>query len=67
MPIFDFTCKSCNKDYEKLILSKSESQICPYCGSDNVLRLFPTTAPNVRLRGSGWTGSKIMPVIKNNN
>jgi len=64
MPTFDFECKSCKKSYEKLVLSSSESQKCPFCGSDNITKLFPTKAPSVRLKGEGWTGSKIMPIYK---
>ena len=68
MPTFDFNCKGCTRDFEMLILTTvaEEKPKCPFCKSDRVTKLFPTTPPNVVLNGDGWTGSKIMPIRKEN-
>lgn len=66
MPIFDFTCADCKRDFEKLIHTtvEEEGTKCPFCGG-TVRKLFPTTRPaNFRLKGKGWTGSNIIPIVK---
>ena len=39
MPIFEFTCKDCNKIFEEIVLG-SEDIECPECKSKNVSRLI---------------------------
>lgn len=38
MPIYEYKCNSCGKDFEKLIFSSSASKNieCEYCGSEDV-------------------------------
>ena len=38
MPIYEFLCARCEKEFEKLILSARERDgiRCPHCGSDEV-------------------------------
>lgn len=62
MPTFDFTCRTCKKDYEILILNREEKPTCPICGAE-LVKLFSPVVPNFRLRGKDWSGSKIIPVI----
>ena len=34
MPIFEYTCKSCGKNFEKLVLKATDETFpCPECGS----------------------------------
>lgn len=66
MPTFDFTCRTCKKDYEILILNREEKPTCPNCGAV-LVKLFSPTVPNFRMKGDGWTGSKIIPIIKKEN
>ncbi len=63
MPIFDYDCKSCGNQFEKLVLkSDAPAPNCTSCDSDNVAKKI--SAPGFRLAGSGWyetdfkTGSK---------
>jgi putative FmdB family regulatory protein len=40
MPIYEYTCKSCKKSFEKLVRSmNSEDRVsCPECGSEQTAR-----------------------------
>ncbi len=42
MPIYEFKCYHCGKNFEKLIFKKEEEKDvkCPYCGSEKVEKLF---------------------------
>lgn len=35
MPIFEYQCKSCGKNFEKLIFDRAKIQECPSCKSKN--------------------------------
>jgi len=35
MPIYDFYCHPCGKEFERLVLKEDEAE-CPICGSDDV-------------------------------
>lgn len=44
MPIYEFQCKICGNDFEKLIFSSKDKIIaCPDCGAKKVKRLLSTT------------------------
>jgi|UniRef100_A0A7C5EKU4 putative FmdB family regulatory protein len=32
MPIFEYLCPTCGREFEKLVLKKEESVACPDCG-----------------------------------
>ncbi len=40
MPIYEFKCQECGKEFEKFLLSYSQiSQVkCPECGSEKVVK-----------------------------
>ncbi len=40
MPIFEFTCKSCKKNFEELVLKADESITCPDCSSQDIEKLI---------------------------
>lgn len=50
MPMFDFSCKECSKDFEKLVRS-SEDYVCKHCNSKNVEK--KTNATGFVLKGVG--------------
>jgi putative FmdB family regulatory protein len=53
MPIFDFACKDCGLEFEKLVMrSDSPAPECKGCASTNVTK--QVSAPAFRLAGSGW-------------
>ena len=52
MPIYEYTCKKCNKIFESLVLSSSDIKgiQCPECGSEEVQKMlsnfsFGSTGP----------------------
>lgn len=36
MPVFEYKCENCKKDFEILILSEKEVPFCPFCKSKNL-------------------------------
>jgi putative FmdB family regulatory protein len=38
MPIFEYRCVKCGKQFEELVLNSSSEVECPACGSDDVER-----------------------------
>jgi len=39
MPIYEYKCKTCGCDFEKLVAVSSEDQInCPQCASDKIAK-----------------------------
>ncbi len=56
MPIYEYTCKDCNNEFEKFVRSMTtEVKVkCPHCGGDHVKKgwsVFGTNAP-----GGGFDG-----------
>jgi putative FmdB family regulatory protein len=39
MPLFEFTCKKCNKKFEALVFDKENIE-CPECKSDKIVKEF---------------------------
>ncbi|GGK61052.1 FmdB family zinc ribbon protein [Amphritea balenae] len=53
MPIFDFECRSCGNEFEKLVLkSDAPAPGCTACESADVVKKI--SAPGFRLSGNGW-------------
>ncbi len=44
MPIYDFYCDSCQKDFEDIVI-QSEMPACPHCGSDKVSKRVSAPSP----------------------
>jgi putative FmdB family regulatory protein len=40
MPIYEFNCTKCKKDFEVLIMNQSEPVHCPHCYSETAERLM---------------------------
>lgn len=73
MPLYEYSCKSCEKDFELLVPSKDADAVrCPDCGGAEVSRHFglpsagraTAAAPATNCRGDGppcgaaWCGRK---------
>ena len=44
MPIFEYACKSCGKDFETLVRPGSPAPSCPACQSTELEKLISTPA-----------------------
>jgi len=46
MPIYEFVCNKCKKNFEKFVLSMGAASDvkCPACGSEDVTKQFSTFA-----------------------
>ena len=44
MPIFEFHCVKCDKDFEKLVFGNDPDVECPHCGQKDVQKLMSTCA-----------------------
>jgi putative FmdB family regulatory protein len=53
MPIYEYQCRSCGFDLEKLQRINDEPFLeCPECGKPELVRLV--SASGFRLKGAGW-------------
>ena len=53
MAIFDFRCKTCSKEFEKIV--KTDQQVVCECGSTEVEKLISATRESgVILKGDGF-------------
>ena len=43
MPLFDFVCKACGKEFETLVMGSAKPQ-CPACGSTELEKQMSTFA-----------------------
>ena len=44
MPIYEYRCDDCDKEFETLVLRKSEVVQCPACGGEHLSRLISAHA-----------------------
>jgi putative FmdB family regulatory protein len=40
MPIFEYTCKKCKKQFEEIVFGQDEEVTCPHCGSTKTEKLM---------------------------
>ena len=58
MPIFEYRCKECDREFEALVLGREKAR-CPSCESGKLERLLSTFAAltgSARASGSGGSG-----------
>ncbi len=62
MPIYEFTCNKCGKEFEALILSKDDSMpACPECNGKDVSKLMSVGSFRAQGIPSGGGGFKPPP------
>ena len=53
MPIYEYACQKCNHSFDALQKMNADPLTeCPECGEPALKKLL--SAPNFRLKGSGW-------------
>ncbi len=52
MPLYEFRCNACEREFERLVRLNAANPECPSCSSADTSRLL--SAPAFRLKGSGW-------------
>jgi putative FmdB family regulatory protein len=45
MPIFEYSCRTCGKDFETLVRSSSSAPCCPGCQSQDLQKKLSAFAP----------------------
>lgn len=72
MPIYEYTCRKCEKKFEKLVrsMSSTEKAVCPECGSkqtDRELSVFAVSAESAKsapsMRCEGCAGGPSCPMM----
>ncbi len=53
MPMYEFQCTKCAKEFEALQSYKEPNPPCPGCAGWDTRRLISAT--NVQFKGEGWT------------
>jgi putative FmdB family regulatory protein len=53
MPIYEYNCKKCGKDFELLVFGEGKQAACEHCGSKSVTKKFSTFA--AKIGGSSGT------------
>ena len=51
MPIFDYRCNKCGKEFEKLVRNE-EDKVCPDCASTDLAK--KVSSAGFSLKGTGW-------------
>ncbi len=57
MPIYEFCCASCGRDFETLVMNSKESVTCPHCNSKEVKRQLSCFAVQDAGGGIGTAGA----------
>ena len=52
MPIFEYKCKKCNTQFEKLVKKSDEKVLCTKCGSKKVEKALSSFSAKVAPSGS---------------
>ena len=53
MPIYEYACKCCGKEFELLRRIRDDTApICQYCQSENVVKVVSLS--QFQLKGDGW-------------
>ncbi len=62
MPIYDFMCEDCQKDFEDIVI-QSEMPECPHCGSKSVSRKVSAPSP-LKSRAFPFKVGPVHPSVK---
>ena len=54
MPIFEYACKSCGKEFEALVLPTTAAPSCPACKSTELEKLISRAGHQVGVDARRW-------------
>ena len=59
MPLFEFSCNSCDQSFEELLRSSEtiSDVICPVCGSNEIRKKMPRIASRLGVTGGFSLGA----------
>ena len=40
MPIYEYSCRDCGKEFEELVFSEGQKVLCPECGSEEARKMI---------------------------
>jgi putative FmdB family regulatory protein len=61
MPVYEFLCQDCEKEFEELVLRHDEVIRCPKCGSQRATKLLSSFAVTGSARLGGAACSSCTP------
>ena len=57
MPIYEYRCRGCEKEFEKLVIRSSQTIVCPHCESEEVERVLSVFSHSSDGQSSPSSGS----------
>ncbi len=60
MPLFEFVCQDCGKEFEDLVFSKNQASHCPQCESQHLAKKISTINTVAAGRSSVPAGESCM-------
>lgn len=57
MPLFDFTCQQCGKEFELLVMG-GQRPVCPHCGSEELRKGLSGFSVRGGTKASGGSSAK---------
>ena len=58
MPIYEYICDDCGKQYEQIVLSRKQKVACPSCASGKHTLQLSVFSAHGRSTGNGATASR---------
>ena len=57
MPIFEYKCSDCHKNFEELVLGSHSTVLCPECKSEKVEKQLSTFSASVKSSATAPCGA----------
>jgi len=48
MPVYEYRCKNCNREFERFLKRSDKKVVCPHCGSEELEKLFSAFGMQVK-------------------
>lgn len=59
MPIYEYCCARCEREFEEIVLKDDEAVRCPHCGATDTRKLM--SACRARMAGGSGAGDAAIP------